>query len=428
MSERTVFWDTDEHKLKKLKGYSWENTFEANFNEREINFENYNFHYIDEFKNLSKESKYGVSVLVFRQRGTNYYPMEDEHQISLFHDNLMTVVGMFPNLESLTLENYPLLTDNQFGSISVITLEGLTQISLIKNSSLSQVSFRRIANNCTLLKRMNFSCRFFLSHMFLPQTNNLADERYYNLQENDVVKLILHNNQLNHLILMMNKLSDQALEAIAMSTSIKCLGLIVQDKESFTWNKLFNILLCPDLQILEVTLELDKFLSYNCGKLKITNIFDKFGDSHSCDMTTELFVVICSFIKVLTSIKLIGFILSEELCEILCAEKSKLKMFIGENCQCSFGFGFVEKLAVNCKNLRFVLIRGHFTSDPVSLVSLIDERVIVALIVDGQQIKGDEVRLLRKKLCNEDWFSELSFDYYRFLDVAEDEESDEENV
>jgi hypothetical protein len=73
-------------------------------------------------------------------------------------------------------------------------------------------------------------------------------------------------------------------------------------------------------------------------------------------------------------------------------------MFISENCQCSFGYGFIENLVSNCQSLQFYFMQGLFTSVPTTLFSFVDERVIVALVVDNDHIDSEQIISLRKKL------------------------------
>jgi hypothetical protein len=383
-------------KLIETKGFDRQNTFAANFCAKEIDLDNYNFHYINEFHKLSEVSKKNVESLSFRQNGQNYYPMLTEFQ-ELFHDNLMSVVKMFPNLKRLTLENYPLLTDDQFGGISILVFERLIVISLTKNSSLSQKTFKRISNNCVSLIKLNFSCRFFLGYSFSPATNNVAGERYYSLEAEDILRLLKNNSELNKLCLMSKLVPDNVFEAIAKSGSIEFVCLIVQRLDTFNVNSFMQLVLSPLFERVDIFLELNQVIEYiRDRELKIENTFDKAYD----DVWNIQLNLVFNSLPKLKSIKLHGFRLTDELRMTLVKKQKDLEMLICEECHCAFENGFVEEFVENFEKLQFLFVGSEIDSIDKTSLSFIAERLIIAIVLNGELIEGNEIRILRKKIRN----------------------------
>jgi hypothetical protein len=379
----------------ELKGHKWENTFEADFNKNLIDLENFNFHYIDDFSNLSVNIKNGVEKLRFAQYGSKYYPMV-ACQIKSFHDNMVKVVGMFPNLTQLTLENYPLFTDDQFASINHLVLKRLTALSLTKNSSLSHATFKRISRNCNSLQSLAFNCRFYVGVNFTAETNNLQGERYLHFNSDDLSLLLFQNLQLKHISLMMNEISNQVLETIGKSISLERIDLIVEEISSSNLKFLVGILLSPLITRFSVSLKLQQFIMYNENKvLYLSNVFT--GED-SVEFWKEHVVVICSVLQDLKSIELHEILLSDELCDTICLKQTLLKHIVCSDCRCFFVGGFVDKFVRACKLLEFLFIMGKFESPPATMLTFIDDRAVVALVVDKNLIDGEQIRLLRKTI------------------------------
>ncbi len=413
----------------ELKGIQNENSFFNNMTDIGIDFVNYNFHYMNEFNSLSNDSKNRIRTLAFRQREKMHYPLRTEFQITSFHDNLMEAIRMFPNLTNLTLENYPLLTDDQFGTMSIAVFENLTTICLSKNSSLSCKTFRRIANNCTLLKTIDFSCRFYLGNSFLKETNNLAGERYYNLCSQYVLKLLRNNLQLNIISLMMKAVTDNMLNRIAELKFVERVYLIVEDKDSINVKSFVQILSKPQIKYFGVSLNLNQFMIFNDDReLQMSNPLELTYN----EIWTEELIQICTSVKNIKSIEVNGFLLTDDFCTALCTAQSNIAKIICEDCKCDFTTGFVVKLISSCPHLQFLFLEGTFVSISQTVLSLFYQKIIVAIVVKNNPINGRLIKVLRK-LIRKIQGTELDFTVDCFLcnnsfgdnDDDDDDETDD---
>jgi hypothetical protein len=161
-----------------------------------------------------------------------------------------------------------------------------------------------------------------------------------------------------------------------------------------------------------VVLKFREVIEYNSREIKFDNVFNQNNNvlNQSYDeVWNNRLSLIFSSLQNLKSIYLRGFRLTDKLSMTLLNSQKCLEMFICENCRCSFEKGFVDNFVRCCSKLQFLFIEGDFESTINTSLSLINDRLIVALVLKGEYLDRSQVFVLRKKTHKKKdvWNSEL---------------------
>jgi hypothetical protein len=195
---------------------------EAGFNVKNgsINELDFNFLDIHCFETMATVLKNSITKIFFHGCGGFYIKNAEERKT--FHDNVIKVIRMFPNLTSLYLTLFIDLTDDHFAELGFDVLENLEVIFLSQNSLLTEKTFGRIARLCRNLKSFSFSNEF---------DSPYKDDVYHDVNQEDINILISGNLLLEDLHLMVvyvsvNVLkvlrSCKKLESILLNVNVAC--------------------------------------------------------------------------------------------------------------------------------------------------------------------------------------------------------------
>jgi hypothetical protein len=187
-----------------------------------------------------------------------------------------------------------------------------------------------------------------------------------------------------------------------------------------------------------VVLKFREVIEYNSREIKFDNVFNQNNNvlNQSYDEVWNIRLsLIFSSLQNLKSIYLRGFRLTDKLSMTLLNCQKCLEMLICENCCCSFETGFVDNFVRCCSKLQFLFIEGYFEPTNNTSLSLIDDRLIVALVLKGEFLDRSQVFVMQKKTYKKKgvWNSELVEATHQYLynnskgDCRYDDDEDDED-
>jgi hypothetical protein len=236
-----------------------------------------------------------------------------------FYNNMVTVIRLFPNLVSLTIVNHVKFNDLHFSNLGFIVLENLETLELVQNESLTGDTFKRIANNCTLLKKMTFISDRYNCTSALVDDYNFEDDQYTGVSNKDLLVLLKCNTCLTHLSLTATFVSHEVFNLVMFVVpQIQSLQLGLTHKDinkSLFLHTVIELMTIPTLLHIIIKYNSKIVLQYQHQVLQILNINDNKSNDDYAERLADIFRVRKQQFK---SVILIGFsCLSDELLRVV---------------------------------------------------------------------------------------------------------------
>jgi hypothetical protein len=391
------------------------------------------FNNISCFQEMSKSERVQVLQLslIRTEEDSCENSIKYEH-VDIYHLNMIKVVRMFPNLVSLSIVNHKDFTDAHFAELGFSVLENLEALILLQNTSLTGETFKRIANNCTLLIRLTFvSSRY---ECVFDDDDSFIEDQYTGIDNTDLVEVLKSNASLYNLSLTVPFVSNETFSLVTFIVpALQILEISMSHKDINDYcfmHRMIQILAIPTILCFKVKYNSKTVIDYHQKKLIIANISNNNNHSNSGDYSERLADLFRTRKQDFKSITFTNLqCVNNDLLRVIGQANSDiLDMFMLVNCGETVTVGGFHFLLSSAFELRlvFVLNGSRLLGRSGSLV--MHDKVLVAILRRDDRLDKKELEdLVQNRVISSRVMFELS-QYYLEEEDSDDNDSSCESV